>query len=109
MTPVNQERLLINIKKKALHFSKREIKCYSTFHLCLIHDDRKIAIANISKEIIFYEPKSVNRKTSWINQSKYAFVLSPRGRGLDCHRTWEALCLGCIPIVKKSPITKLFR
>ena len=30
------------------------------------------------------------------------FVLSPRGNGLDCFRTWEALALGTIPIVKKS-------
>ena len=31
-------------------------------------------------------------------------MISPHGNGLDCHRTWEALCLGCIPIVKKSGI-----
>ena len=30
------------------------------------------------------------------------FVLSPRGNGLDCFRTWEALALGTIPMVKKS-------
>ena len=40
--------------------------------------------------------------------SKYAFVLSPFGNGMDCHRTWEALCLGCIPIVCAPNFTKLF-
>jgi hypothetical protein len=40
-------------------------------------------------------------------QSK--FVLSPRGRGWDCHRTWEALYLGSIPIVKDSSCRELFR
>ena len=29
------------------------------------------------------------------------FVLSPAGNGFDCHRTWEAMYLGAIPIVKK--------
>ena len=29
------------------------------------------------------------------------FVLSPPGNGYDCHRTWEALYLGAIPIVKR--------
>jgi len=29
-------------------------------------------------------------------------VLSPRGNGLDCHRTWETLYLGSIPIVRTS-------
>ena len=27
------------------------------------------------------------------------FVLSPPGRGFDCHRTWEAIYLGAIPVV----------
>jgi hypothetical protein len=39
----------------------------------------------------------------------HAFVASPHGNGLDCHRTWEALALGCIPIVKRSPIDKVFQ
>jgi hypothetical protein len=30
------------------------------------------------------------------------FVLSPPGNGFDCHRTWEAIYLGAIPIVKKK-------
>jgi hypothetical protein len=38
-------------------------------------------------------------------QSK--FILSPRGNGLDCHRTWEALWLGSIPIVKSSTLDSL--
>lgn len=29
------------------------------------------------------------------------FVLSPAGNGFDCHRTWEAMYLGAIPIVRK--------
>lgn len=34
--------------------------------------------------------------------STYSFVASPEGNGADCHRTWEALYLGCLPIVKKN-------
>jgi hypothetical protein len=34
--------------------------------------------------------------------SKSVYVLSPPGNGIDCHRTWEALFLGCIPVVKKD-------
>jgi len=36
------------------------------------------------------------------------FVLSPRGNGIDCHRTWEALYLGSIPIVKTSDLDPLY-
>lgn len=37
------------------------------------------------------------------------FVLSPRGNGLDCHRTWEAIYMGSIPIVESSTIDPLFK
>ena len=30
---------------------------------------------------------------------KTLFVPSPAGNGLDCHRTWEAMYLGAIPVV----------
>jgi hypothetical protein len=33
---------------------------------------------------------------------KTLFVPSPAGNGLDCHRTWEALYLGCVPVVIKK-------
>jgi hypothetical protein len=39
---------------------------------------------------------------------KYMFVLSPPGNGVDCHRTWEAIYSGCIPIVKRSPLYSSF-
>jgi hypothetical protein len=37
-----------------------------------------------------------------------AFVASPVGNGEDCIRTWEALYLGTIPIVTRSPLTTQF-
>jgi hypothetical protein len=36
------------------------------------------------------------------------FTLSPRGNGLDCHRTWEALYMGSIPVVKASSLDALY-
>lgn len=41
-----------------------------------------------------------------LSQSK--FVISPRGNGIDCHRTWEALLMGAIPIVRSSSLDPLF-
>jgi hypothetical protein len=39
---------------------------------------------------------------------QYPFWLSPRGNGLDCHRTWEALYLDIIPIVWNSSLNVLY-
>ena len=40
--------------------------------------------------------------------STYSFVASPPGNGWDTHRTWEALYLGCIPIVLDSYFARAF-
>ena len=31
----------------------------------------------------------------------HAFNVSPRGNGLDCHRTWETLYLGRYPVMRR--------
>jgi len=33
---------------------------------------------------------------------QHKFVLSPRGNGLDCHRTWEVLMMKRVPIIKRE-------
>ncbi len=40
--------------------------------------------------------------------AEHRFVISPEGAGIDCHRTWEALLVGTIPIVKHSTIDHVF-
>jgi len=37
---------------------------------------------------------------------KARYVISPPGSQLDCHRHWEALVFGAVPIVHTSPITR---
>lgn len=38
----------------------------------------------------------------------FRFMVSPHGVGLDCYRTWEALYLGMIPIVKTSNLDSMY-
>jgi len=38
--------------------------------------------------------------------SKSYFCISPKGNGIDCHRTWEALYVESIPVVTRSPVTE---
>ena len=111
-TPLQQEAEIIEIRDSARPFYEREIKCYSNFHFAKYKEfgnPRQSAIDKIDKEIVYYEPETINRRQTWINQSKYAFVLSPIGHGLDCHRTWEALILGCIAVVLSSPLDSLYK
>lgn len=38
--------------------------------------------------------------------SRAYFCISPKGNGIDCHRTWEALYVGTIPIVTKNQVVE---
>ena len=83
-------------------YSCRKSKCYSNFHFRMdtrLGKDRINCKELVPEELVFYEPKKVSREKSWDNQHEYSFVLSPYGGGVDCHRTWEAFSLGCIPIM----------
>jgi len=112
-SPVEQEAEFTAIKNASKPFWERTMQLYSNFHFNKQKDrqytyDRDDAIAQIPADLIFYEPTYIPKINTYTNQSKYAFVASPHGNGLDCHRTWEALCLGCIPVVKTSGIDSLF-
>ena len=43
--------------------------------------------------------------------SRYVAGISVRGNGLDCHRTWEMLSLGMVPILRRTrtPFDDLFK
>lgn len=72
-----------------------------------IHD-RRDALAKLPRDIMWYEPSKAPREVCWDHMTQMQFCASPHGNGLDCHRTWEALCLGCVPIVKSSPLDDLY-
>lgn len=113
ISPEEQERELDVLMITSIPFYKRKVECFSNFHFA-IHPFsplgylRSQVIDEIPSELVFYQPTYAERLPSWKKQLEYAFVLSPCGMGIDCHRTWEALALGCIPIVKKSPIDSVY-
>lgn len=49
-----------------------------------------------------------NKKLCWEEYIKtlstYKFCISPPGGGVDCHRHWESIYIGCIPVVLKDDI-----
>lgn len=58
--------------------------------------------------LVDYAADKMPRADLWKIKGNYAFSISPPGNGLDCHRTWEDLILGCIVIVKTSPLDPLY-
>jgi hypothetical protein len=50
----------------------------------------------------------MHRTQVWEEMIRYKFVFSPYGNGLDCHRHWELMCLGCIPIMQSIGSNEMF-
>jgi len=108
---ISQENMLETIRENSLPFYNRTCLCYSNFHFSFYREfgnPRQKAIDKIDSNLIYYEPNKISKEQTYINQSKFSFVVSPLGHGMDCHRTWEALILGCIVIVEKSPLDSLY-
>ncbi len=76
-------------------------------HLQFGEDRSSIFQRLLSTNLIDHGPW-MRRSTLWSTKGRYAFSVSPHGNGLDCHRTWEDLMLGCIVIVKPSPLDPLY-
>jgi hypothetical protein len=106
--PYKQEATIQRLIDGSLPFWQRKPMCYTTFNIEMNRGDRLDAYLTLPSELVFYEASLVLRLDSHKRQTDYAFVVSPYGYGFDCHRTWEALVLGCIPIVKSNAMDSLF-
>ena len=69
--------------------------------------NREIILKNILEKG-FQKNNNKNWNEYMEELSSYKFALSPKGNGVDCHRTWECLYLGVIPIVEKSNVINNF-
>ena len=115
--PKQQENVLLNIANPFTSFSssnfkpfyERIPKIYVNFSVCNDRfSQRRSSLDTIPKDLLVINQEFMPRTITWQNTINYTFVLSPTGVGLDCHRTWEALCLGCIPIVCIPNFKQLF-
>ena len=107
--PIFQEQILIELREKMKPFYERTPLIYVNF---APNNDRfkqrQQSLSQIPKNLLEINIEHVKRTTNWKNTTQFAFVLSPFGMGMDCHRTWEALCLGAVPIVKANAFKSMF-
>jgi hypothetical protein len=109
--PKFQEKILQEIKNNSKPFYERINKIYVNFTTSKSNDrfnDRINSLRSISPNLLVMNLTFTPRTINWNTTTKYTFVLSPFGNGMDCHRTWEALCLGSIPIIKAPNFKALF-
>lgn len=112
--PQLQEEDLQKVIKRARPNRERLLRVHSDFHFNKpVHSHPWEHREEIHRKImgnhdIHFPKRFLRRRWLWQEKTRYAFVISPHGNGLDCHRTWESLALGCIVIVKRSSLDPLY-
>ena len=113
-TPAEQEAELEVLRTQMPPTEDRLLKAHADFHFNkhkhqVWGDDRdsvkRVLEGNPS---VVFQAQKLKRIELWREKTRYAFVVSPHGNGLDCHRTWESLVLGNIVIVKRSSLDPLY-
>jgi hypothetical protein len=106
--PALQELEIRKTLKESPLWPQRQPKAYCDWIFALDRGDRNLCKEQIDLSACIFPQGSLSRLMAWQAQSNCAFVISPSGAGIDCHRTWEALALGCVPIVKRNHLSDVF-
>ena len=99
---VERDYVLRGNYKKQMRDS-RQIGFLACFNLLTNPEERISAISaalNLPNSKIILNSISPKAYRKHLKNSNY--VISPPGNGPDCHRTWEALYMNAIPIVKRE-------
>lgn len=95
-----QKSLLID-KINSLQVNKSKL-CYMNFSINTYPAERQLVWDSFSNYEWVTKTSNLSMEKFYFDIASHKFVISPRGNGVDCHRTWEALYLRTIPIVKTT-------
>lgn len=118
-SPKEQEAMLMSILQTLKPTAQRTKGAFVDFHhadtmraehkrYLQFGEDRTSIFNKLCRTGLIEYSGWMRRSSLWKKKGEYAFSISPHGNGLDCHRTWEDLVLGCIVIVKTSPLDPLY-
>ncbi len=123
---VQNERVIpvpIGLENKRLHYngivsdfdalrrrkSEKKPRILSAFTLENNQRERAEARKYLSATLLNDRIDRINTRVYRRLAEAYMFIASPPGNGEDCHRTWEAMYLTSVPIVRRSPLTEHFQ
>jgi FkbM family methyltransferase len=101
----NKETLL-----KVIHTPVTKLGlCYSNFSVETNFTTRK-KVNDLMQHMSFIdvERQKLPFEEYLLKLKSYKYAISPPGNGVDCHRIWECLYLGVVPIVLKSEVLDYF-
>jgi len=116
---VQQNKIInaITASKFEIASSERKIFLYTNFdvnttnnpHIKEHKGTRQRLKDHLQRTNLYHDQPRLSFETYMKDLSNSVFCVCPPGNGVDSHRTWEALLLGCIPIVLYyEPIIPLY-
>ena len=113
----NQRRFNAAAEEARAAIGAKPLSVLCTFHMnhrigpdiSQIPDRVSAAAALRSSPVCHFIPHRIPQQECWRLHAGFAFEASPQGNGIDCFRTWEALALGTVPIVRSGPLDRLYR
>ena len=103
--PAEQEGAFLAIARAAPPGTLRDARVYVHFGWYTPQRRRVIrAIRGRNPTFYFDADRHIGREELWRRMSGFQWVLCVQGGGLDCHRTWEALALGCGVVAEAMPM-----
>jgi hypothetical protein len=94
--------------RKELARVKKEPMILSGFTVGNNPEERTAAKSALSLSRAAREMDRTNSRSYRRQLARYMFVASPPGHGFDCHRTWEALYLRVVPVVRRHSFFEQF-
>ena len=105
---INKFEYYLKMRKKYKDRKTNKIFCDS--HLTVTHPERKKMYEKLkNNKFINFLDKPLSFEEIIKKYVKHKFVISPRGNGLDCHRTWEIFLSGSIVITESSSLNDMFK
>lgn len=90
-----------------LSWDKRPIEIFASFRVSTNPASRLPLRELITDSCVNWLEPSDDQDSYLTALSTSRFVISPRGNGPDCHRTWEAIYWGCIPVVERDTVSRV--
>jgi len=91
-------------RRASCDWSKREIDVLASFRV-ETNPSVRLPVRDLAEKrgVCWVEPSGDQRRYLQA-VAKSRWILSPRGNGADCHRTWEAIYHGAIPVVEANTL-----
>lgn len=96
----------LSLFKKAKSIEKKQLICNNSGKHTLIRE----AVYNIFKDKSFCHTSNqrIPYEDFIMKMAEYKFIITPKGDALDGCRYWDALSVGCIPIIINSKLKNIF-